>query len=71
MKPMLPATGSTITAARSSFASSKVFINASVSLYGIEIVNLARSSGIPGESGKPKVDTPEPALTSNESTCPW
>ena len=45
MKPMLPATGSTITAARSSFTSSKVLINASVSLYGIEIVNLASPQG--------------------------
>ena len=26
--------------------------------------------GIPGESGNSKVANPEPAFTSNESTCP-
>ena len=28
----------------------------------------ASSSGIPGESGSPKVDTPEPAFIRREST---
>ena len=32
------------------------------------IVSLESSSGIPGESGTPRVARPEPALTKREST---
>ena len=60
--------GSTITVARSSFTELKISIKASVSLYGQVIVCFARSSGIPGESGKPKVETPDPAFIRREST---
>ena len=68
---MFPAMGSIITAARSSLMDLYVFSKASISLNGTVTVCCARSLGIQGESGKPKVDTPEPALISNESTCPW
>ena len=70
IKPILPATGSTIIAARSSPILLATRDTASISLYGQLYVNAASSFGIPGESGKPNVETPEPALTNNESTCP-
>ena len=60
--------GSTITAARSSFTELNISIKASISLYGQVIVYLAKSYGIPGESGNPKVETPEPAFIKREST---
>ena len=31
------------------------------------MVNDANSAGTPGESGRPKVETPDPAFTSKES----
>jgi len=46
----------------------KASFNAFISLYGIVIVSLDSSSGIPGESGTPSVARPEPALTKSEST---
>ena len=57
-----------MTAAKSFFTVLKAFRNAFSSLYGTEIVYFASSSGIPGESGNPKVETPEPAFISREST---
>ena len=60
--------GSTIIAARSSPISLITLDKASILLYGQLYVSAANSFGIPGESGRPKVETPEPALTSNEST---
>ena len=68
IKPIFPATGSIMTAAKSFFTVLKAFRNAFSSLYGTEIVYFANSSGIPGESGNPKVETPEPAFISREST---
>ena len=65
---MFPAIGSIITAASSFLIDSKTSKKASMSLYGILIVCLASSSGTPGESGKPKVETPEPAFIRREST---
>ena len=47
-----------ITAAKSSLMDLYVFSKASISLNGTVTVCCARSLGIPGESGKPKVDTP-------------
>ncbi len=29
------------------------------------------AAGTPGESGRPRVATPEPACTRKESACPW
>ena len=69
-KPIFPAIGSTIMAARSSFTNSKTFKNSSLLLKLQLEVCLARSSGIPGESGRPKVKTPEPAFIRSESTWP-
>ena len=57
-----------MTAAKSFLTVLKAFRNAFSSLYGIEIVYFANSSGIPGESGNPKVETPEPAFIRREST---
>ena len=70
-KPILPAIGSTITAAKSSFISLNISKNCSLLLYSQLNVYLARSAGTPGESGRPKVATPEPALIKRESTWPW
>ena len=67
MKPIFPAIGSIITPARSSFTFSYNFINASSLLNSQLSVCFARSFGTPGESGKPKVVTPEPALIKRES----
>ena len=70
MKPMFPAIGSIITAARSFFTFSKVSRNASLLLNSQLIVCLASCLGIPGESGSPNVETPDPAFIKSESTCP-
>ena len=68
--PIFPAIGSTITAARSFLTLLKTFKN-SFSLLNSQLkVFFASSFGIPGESGKPNVLTPEPALMRRESTCP-
>ena len=69
-KPIFPAIGSTITAAKSSFISLNISKNCSLLLYSQLNVYFAKSAGTPGESGKPKVATPEPALIRRESTWP-
>ena len=70
IKPALPTTGSRMTPAISlGFCSNRAF-TASKSLKGAVNVPAATDLGTPGESGKPKVATPEPALTRNISACP-
>ena len=44
---------------------------ASASLYGSTMVSAVTAPVTPGESGSPKVATPEPAAASSASTCPW
>ncbi len=73
---MLPATGSTMTAAISLPWRAKASRRASASLYGRTMVCLTTSSGTPAEEGafcvvSAKVSRPEPALTSRLSACPW
>ena len=69
--PIFPAIGSTITAARSSFMLLNILRKPSISLYLHVTVCFAKSFGMPGESGRPNVETPEPAFINSESTCPW
>ena len=47
------------------------FFTASRSLYGAVSVLAVVDLGTPGESGKPRVATPDPAFTKNISACPW
>ena len=68
---MLAAMGSTITAATSSWCSSKILFTESRSLYGATIVSDVAPFVTPAESGMPNVAIPEPPLTSIESECPW
>jgi len=41
------------------------------SLYLAQRVALVEDAGTPGESGRPRVATPEPAWTRKESAWPW
>ena len=59
---MLPATGSTSTAASPSPQRSTAPATASRSLYGQTIVSAVAPAGTPGVEGMPKVAGPEPAL---------
>ena len=68
---MLPAIGSTMTAAICSPSSVKAADTASMSLKGRVIVCSASPAGTPGELGTPSVSAPDPALISSESACPW
>ena len=61
--PMLPATGSTMTAAISRPRSRKSVRTASRSLNGAVSVSCASGPGTPALSGIEKVAPPEPALT--------
>ena len=70
MNPIFPAIGSMITAAISLLNFEKASFKLSMSLYGSVIVSSDNSSGMPGESGTPKVAKPEPAFTKSESTWP-
>ena len=67
---MLPATGSTTTAAMPGCASN-VAATAAASLNGTTMVCAANAAGTPGESGSPSVATPEPAEASRPSAWPW
>ena len=67
---MLPATGSTITAAIRSPRSANAFSAAAIELNGSAMVVSAKPAGTPAVSAIPSVAMPEPAFTSNESTCP-
>ena len=66
---MFPTTGSRITAATSSAASSRS--TASRSLKGAVSVSATAPGVTPGESGRPSVATPEPAWTRRKSAWPW
>ena len=68
---MLPAAASVIIAAISAPSAAKAASTAAMSLYGSTIVSLAAAPVTPGESGRPRVATPEPAAASSASTCPW
>ena len=68
---MLPATGSTITAAMRSPCPRNAASSASTELYGSAMVVRAKPSGTPALSAMPSVAIPLPAFTSSESTCPW
>ena len=68
---MLPATGSTITAAISAARSRNTRWTAARSLKGTVTVRRARLAGTPALSGSEKVAPPDPALTSKLSACPW
>ena len=68
---MLPATGSTMTAAISSPRRAKTSSTAIASLKGTVSVSAAVPAVTPGLSGRPSVATPEPACTSSESPWPW
>src|SRR5437867_3869305 len=69
--PMLPATGSTMTAAISSPRARKSARSASRSLNGALRVSAASGAGTPPESGIEKVAPPDPAFTSRLSAWPW
>jgi hypothetical protein len=68
---MLPAMGSTMTAAISPAFSANRRSTASRSLYGASRVSAVTAAGTPGEEGTPIVAAPEPAATRNGSACPW
>ncbi len=68
--PMLPATGSTITAATASRCRARTVRTASRSLNGTVTVRAASAAGTPRLSGMEKVAPPEPALTSRLSAWP-
>ena len=68
---MLPATGSTITQARSSPCRSASARAASRSLYSQIRVSAVTAAGTPGEAGIASVASPEPACASSASTWPW
>ncbi len=67
--PMFPATGSTITAAIS--CSAKRASTEPRSLSSAVRVSATAPGVTPGESGSPRVATPDPACTSRKSACPW
>ena len=60
---MLPATGSTMTAAISRPRASNIARTAAMSLKAVVTVRRARLSGTPALSGIPKVAPPDPAFT--------
>ena len=69
---MLPTTGSTIAHAVSRpWGERKNPRTASTSLNGKTVVSFASAAGTPGESGRPSVSTPLPALTRRLSAAPW
>ena len=68
---MFAATGSTITQAMSPPRASNRSWTASTELYEATSVSAAVAPVTPGESGRPKVATPEPARASSASAWPW
>jgi len=67
---MLPATGSTMTAAIAAGWAANRRATASRSLKAAVSVSRAVPSVTPGLSGTPNVAAPDPALIRNESPCP-
>ena len=68
---MLPATGSTITAAIASGSAVSTRFTEARSLNVAVLVKEASAAGTPGLSGTPIANAPEPALMRNESPWPW
>ena len=68
---MLPGTGSTSSAAMRSPRSWNSASTAARSLNGRTTVSPTAAAGTPGESGSPRVATPEPADASRLSAWPW
>mmetsp|Transcript_33614 Transcript_33614/g.85112 ORF Transcript_33614/g.85112 Transcript_33614/m.85112 type:complete len:284 (+) Transcript_33614:745-1596(+) len=71
MKPPLPTTGSRMTPAISPLLAANSALTSSRSPYVAVSVAAAVEAGTPGESGRPRVATPEPAFTRKESAWPW
>lgn len=69
--PMLPAAASVMIAAMCCPSAANASSTARRSLYGSTMVSPAAAPVTPGESGRPKVATPEPAAASSESEWPW
>lgn len=69
--PMLPAAASVMIAAMCGPSAAKASSTAVMSLYGSTMVSPAAAPVTPGESGRPRVATPEPAAASRASECPW
>ncbi len=69
--PMFAGHASVITQAIWSPWAANACRTASVSLYGSTSVSAAAAPVTPGESGSPKVATPDPAAASSASTWPW
>ena len=69
--PMFAGQASVITQAIFVPCSAKARRTASASLYGSTRVLAVIAAGIPGESGRPNVATPDPAAASSASACPW
>jgi len=70
-QPMLPTTGSTMTAAMRWPRAEKSSFNCAKLLYAMVVVLPAALAGTPAESGTPRVAAPEPAFTSRKSAWPW
>jgi hypothetical protein len=68
---MFPGTGSTRTAAISSPRLWKRSSTAARSLNATTSVSPTAAAVTPGESGRPRVATPEPAAASRWSAWPW
>ena len=68
--PILPSTGSMISAAISPLFASIRLTSDSMSLYGTCSVFFVKSRGTPSESGTPWVVAPDPALTRHASCAP-
>jgi hypothetical protein len=69
--PALPTTGSTMIAARLDAFAWTIADVSSMSLNLAVSVNDASAAGTPGALGSPRVATPDPAFTRNESAWPW
>ena len=69
--PMLPATGSTMSAAISSPRSSNTSVSAATSLYSTSSVSAVVPLVTPGLSGSASVSTPLPAAARKPSEWPW
>ena len=68
---MLPATGSTMTAAISSPCCVEERADGAEIVVGRDERVGGEGAGTPGLSGRPSVATPEPAFTSRPSAWPW
>ena len=69
--PMLPAIGSTMTAATCAVLASNSAATLTRSLKGAVSVSAAVEAATPGLVGTPSVSAPEPASTRKPSAWPW